>query len=81
MSFVQVIIPATFLLLYITLQGSASVTGPYNIVLILVDDLRHLSDENINLRNIKKIAAEGVNFKNAFAQVGLLIIIINIHSL
>ncbi|CAD0198997.1 unnamed protein product [Chrysodeixis includens] len=39
-----------------------------NVLLIIIDDLRHLSEETINLPNIKKIANKGVYFKNAFAQ-------------
>lgn len=42
-----------------------------NILLLLVDDWRPLVDEDIELPNIKKMAAKGVNFKNTFAQVSL----------
>ncbi|KAF9413418.1 hypothetical protein HW555_008355 [Spodoptera exigua] len=42
-----------------------------NILMIVVDDLRHLSDETINLPNLKRLADEGANFKNAFAQQAL----------
>lgn len=40
-----------------------------NVMIIIVDDLRHLGDKSIKLRNIQKLAANGVNFANAFAQV------------
>lgn len=40
-----------------------------NVLLIIIDDLRHLSNENVNLPNIKEMANKGVNFKNAFSQV------------
>ncbi|XP_068628041.1 iduronate 2-sulfatase [Battus philenor] len=42
-----------------------------NVLLIFVDDLRHLDDENLNLYNIKKMAAKGVYFKNSYAQQAL----------
>ncbi|XP_075972630.1 iduronate 2-sulfatase [Anticarsia gemmatalis] len=57
-------------LLYYCPQECRSVTKP-NIIFILVDDLRHLSDGTINLPNIQKLADEGVEFKNAFAQQAL----------
>ncbi|KAJ0179161.1 hypothetical protein K1T71_004873 [Dendrolimus kikuchii] len=42
-----------------------------NVLLIFVDDLRHLSTDEVILPNIKKMADTGVNFKNAFAQQAL----------
>ncbi|KAJ8724811.1 hypothetical protein PYW07_015769 [Mythimna separata] len=53
------------------LHSSFSNGTKNNILFILVDDLRHLSDETISLPNIKTLAGESVNFKNAFAQQAL----------
>lgn len=58
-----------------------------NILIIFIDDLRHLADETISLPNIKKIADEGVNFKNAFAQVSnnyikfIILMLMNVKAL
>lgn len=41
----------------------------YNVLFILIDDLRPLTGEDIHLPNIEKLAANGIYFKNAFAQV------------
>lgn len=57
------------LFILLTNFQSSSSARKYNILFIFVDDLRHLSDETINLPNIKKMAGKGANFKNAFAQV------------
>lgn len=57
------------LFILLTCSQSYSSATKTNILIIIVDDLRHLSDETINLPNIKTLAARGVNFKNAFAQV------------
>lgn len=40
-----------------------------NILFILIDDLRHLSDKYVDLPHLKKLADNGVNFKNTFVQV------------
>lgn len=40
-----------------------------NVLLILIDDLRHLLDEKHILPNIYRMPANGVRFENAFAQV------------
>ncbi|KAI8439942.1 hypothetical protein MSG28_001393 [Choristoneura fumiferana] len=42
-----------------------------NVMIIIVDDLRHLEDKSVKLRNIEKLAANGINFVNAFAQQAL----------
>ncbi|XP_059059979.1 iduronate 2-sulfatase isoform X2 [Achroia grisella] len=43
----------------------------HNVLIILIDDLRHLSDKDVYLPNIAKLAANGVNFENACAQQAL----------
>lgn len=40
-----------------------------NVLFIFVDDLRHLDFKKINLPHIKKLAVNGITFKNSFAQV------------
>lgn len=40
-----------------------------NVLFVIVDDLRHLSAEDVNLTNIAKLTARGVSFKHAYAQV------------
>ncbi|KAJ8726791.1 hypothetical protein PYW08_015188 [Mythimna loreyi] len=70
MSFSVFSLIKSLIILQMYLQSFSSATKN-NILFIFVDDLRHLSDETINLPNIKKLAGEGVNFKNAFAQQAL----------
>ncbi|XP_021182710.3 iduronate 2-sulfatase [Helicoverpa armigera] len=61
-----------FLLIHLLILLVCSATATKkNVLLILVDDLRHLSDEMVNLPNVKKLANEGANFKNAYAQQAL----------
>lgn len=40
-----------------------------NVLIILIDDMRQLTDNNIFLPNIQKLAGKSITFQNAFAQV------------
>ncbi|XP_063530604.1 iduronate 2-sulfatase [Cydia strobilella] len=42
-----------------------------NVLLIIIDDLRHLTGKNVKLPTIEKMAANGITFENAFAQQAL----------
>ncbi|XP_030035221.2 iduronate 2-sulfatase isoform X2 [Manduca sexta] len=42
-----------------------------NVLLIFIDDLRHLVDENVPLPNLSNMASSGVIFKQAYAQQAL----------
>lgn len=55
--------------LFLFNKGMVEALNKPNILLIFVDDLRHLSKSEVILPNIKKITGAGVYFKNAFAQV------------
>ncbi|XP_063823610.1 iduronate 2-sulfatase [Ostrinia nubilalis] len=57
----------TILFLFVKLTLSTK----NNVVFIVIDDLRHLSDIDVHLPNLKKLAANSVNFKNTFAQQAL----------
>lgn len=43
-----------------------------NVLIIFIDDMRKLSDEEFYLPNIQNLAAKGISFTNAFAQVKIL---------
>ncbi|KAM3968325.1 iduronate 2-sulfatase [Aphomia sociella] len=60
-----------FLFLFIHYANAKITVSNYNVLLILIDDFRHLSSNSVILPNIAKIAANGVNFENAFAQQSL----------
>lgn len=57
----------TFML--VSLGKTATSVSQNNVLFIIVDDLRHLSKETINLPNIQSIAKSGAYFNNAFSQV------------
>lgn len=57
------------LLVFVLLSLNEIKAKKQNVLLIYVDDLRPLSNEYVRLPNILKMAAKGVLFKNAFAQV------------
>lgn len=40
-----------------------------NVLIILIDDMRHLTGKNVFLPNIQKFARKSIAFENAFAQV------------
>ncbi|XP_050363000.1 iduronate 2-sulfatase [Nymphalis io] len=42
-----------------------------NVLIIVIDDMRHLTDQNILLPNIQKLAVNSIVFQNAFAQQAL----------
>nr|XP_026491769.1 iduronate 2-sulfatase [Vanessa tameamea] len=42
-----------------------------NVLIILIDDMRHLTDKNILLPNIQRLAVKSIVFRNAFAQQSL----------
>lgn len=44
-----------------------------NVLIIFVDDMRHLTEAEVYLPNIRKLAGKGIHFRNAFAQVNILI--------
>lgn len=44
-----------------------------NILFVVVDDLRHLAENIVNLPNFEKLAGRSIYFQNAFAQVSLCI--------
>ncbi|XP_023939159.1 iduronate 2-sulfatase [Bicyclus anynana] len=42
-----------------------------NVLIIFVDDMRHLTEKEVYLPNIQKLARESIQFRNAFAQQSL----------
>ncbi|XP_021204789.1 iduronate 2-sulfatase [Bombyx mori] len=50
---------------------TSDVETPKNILFILIDDLRHLSDKKVYLPNINFLGKTGATFNNAFAQQAL----------
>lgn len=47
-----------------------------NVLIIFVDDMRHLTEAEVYLPNIRKLAGKGIHFRNAFAQVNIYLIIL-----
>lgn len=67
------LVKSTFVLLFFAQQSRSAfykTDGNHNVLFIVVDDLRHLSADNVNLTNIQKLTARGVRFQHAYAQVG-----------
>lgn len=75
----------TFIILLVFAQQTWSVYAKAevkpNILFIIVDDLRHLSVENVYLPNIEKLNARGVSFKHAYAQVSVALVIFIVFSI
>ncbi|XP_041973462.1 iduronate 2-sulfatase [Aricia agestis] len=42
-----------------------------NVLLVLIDDMRHLGEEEVNLIHLNNLAGKSINFRNAFAQQAL----------
>ncbi|XP_031763478.2 iduronate 2-sulfatase [Galleria mellonella] len=66
----EICVNLCFTILFLLHPYGASIQK-HNVLIILIDDLRHLSDKDIFLPNIDKIAANGINFENAYAQQAL----------
>lgn len=67
------LVKSTFVLLFFAQQSRSAfykTDGNHNVLFIVVDDLRHLSADKVNLTNIQKLTARGVRFQHAYAQVG-----------
>lgn len=60
---------------------TSDVETPKNILFILIDDLRHLSDKKVYLPNINFLGKTGATFKNAFAQVSISFILFRFISI
>lgn len=55
--------------LFFIFNVRTSITLKSNVLFIVIDDLRHLTGQDVRLPNLEKLAANSVNFKNTFAQV------------
>lgn len=42
-----------------------------NVLILLIDDFRHLQAENVNLPNLNFLAENGITFTKAFAQASI----------
>lgn len=42
-----------------------------NLLIVFIDDMRYLTNKDMFLPNIQNLAAEGVTFENAYAQVNI----------
>ncbi|KAL0883654.1 hypothetical protein ABMA27_015780 [Loxostege sticticalis] len=57
--------------LFFIFNVRTSITLKSNVLFIVIDDLRHLTGQDVRLPNLEKMAANSVNFKNTFAQQAL----------